>query len=706
MAATAAKLANGARPPRLRRSWNALRALFGPQVSSAARERRDTIVLLLALALVVLPHFEHIAWWAISVLTALWVWRLWLALSQRPLPPRFAMLPLLIGATLAVFAEHRTLLGRDAGVTFLLMLLALKLLEMRARRDVFVVIFLAFFILLTQFLFGQGIVVAVMTLLAVALLFFVLVSVNLAEHDLPASRKAALVGGVMLKAVPLTLALFVLFPRLNGPLWGMPGEATGGRMGLSQNMTPGAIGRLLESDEIAFRVRFDAGAPPLADQLYWRGPVLGQFTGRTWIVLPENLRGPTSTSLEVKADPRSVVEYTLTLEPHRRDWLFALEWPADVPAVGVGSGRVRMNDDGQLIAGGLITERTRYSLRSYTQFNLGLNETPLSLRPWTQLPTGFNPRTLAFAGELRKGTPGALQSRDADIKLVNAVLTKFRNENFVYTLEPPVLGRDSVDEFLFTTRQGFCEHYASAFVTLMRALDIPARVVTGYQGGEFNPVDGYLTVRQSDAHAWAEVWLESRGWVRADPTAAVAPERVQRGGSPGALRTGPAINVGVGQRAFDLWRTLRFNWEAAENAWNQWVLSYSVERQRSLLSSLGLRPDTATLAALLAFVLCVLLAVLGYVSLRHREQRDALGEILGLLRARLAGVGAEPRAHLGPRAMTQQLRGQLDESSFSSAQVLLARIELLRYSRAGSRANAAQLRALKRDVRRFRPRAA
>jgi transglutaminase-like putative cysteine protease len=703
--ATAGKPSQGSGTPPGQRAWQFVRGIFGAQVSSAARERRDTIVLLLALGLVVLPHFEHIAWWAISVLTVLWVWRLWLALSQRPLPPRFAMLPLLIGATLAVFAEHRTLLGRDAGVTFLLMLLALKLLEMRAKRDVFVVIFLAFFILLTQFLFGQGIVVAVLTLLAVALLFFVLVSVNLAEIDLPAARKASLVGGAMLKAVPLTLALFLLFPRLNGPLWGMPGEATGTRTGLSQHMTPGAIGRLLESDQIAFRVRFDAGAPPLLDQLYWRGPVLGQFTGRTWTSLAEGTRGPSSIPLEVKADRRSTVEYTVTLEPHQRDWLFALEWPAQLPALDIGTGTVRMNEDGQLFAGGLITERQRYTVRSYTQFNLGLNETPLSLRVWTQLPSGYNPRTLALASELRRTTPGALESRAADPQLVNAVLTKFRKEDFRYTLEPPLLGRNSVDEFLFDTRQGFCEHYASAFVTLMRALDIPARVVTGYQGGEFNPVDGYLTVRQSDAHAWAEVWLDGRGWVRVDPTGAVAPERVQRG-TRAARHSGPAVNLGVGQRAFDLWRTLRFNWEAMENGWNQWVLSYSVERQRSLLRNLGLEPSTNALAVLLAFVVCVLLAVLAYVTMRHREKRDALGEIVGLFRARLATVGAEGRSHLGPRDMALQLRKQLDEPSYTTAQRLLAHIELLRYSRAGLRTNAAQLRKLKREVKRFRPRAA
>lgn len=698
-------IGSSGRPAVWQRLQRFLHSLLAPQVSSAARERRDTLVLLLALAFVVLPHLSHVAWWAAAVLVVLWAWRFWLALTQRPLPPRFAMLPLLAAAMLAVYAEHRTLLGRDAGVTFLLMLLALKLLEMRAKRDVFVVIFLAFFILLTQFLFGQGIVVAVLSLGAVLLLFFSLVSVNLADHDLSAAQKARLVGVVLLKAAPLAAALFLLFPRLPGPLWGLPGDTSSARTGLSTTMTPGAIGRLLQSEEIAFRARFDSEQPPLPDELYWRGPVLGSFTGRSWLPLSEADR-PDAVPIEVRGDPRSVIEYTVTLEPHRRDWLFALEWPAELPGTGrVGDGSSRLARDGQLLANGLVSERMRYTLRSATRFSFGLNETPLSLRAWTQLPPGFNPRTLEYAAELRQQVPGALLSRDADLALVEAVLTRFRREPYRYTLEPPVLGRHSVDEFLFDTKAGFCEHYASAFVTLMRALDIPARVVTGYQGGEYNPIDGFLTVRQGDAHAWAEVWLAGRGWTRVDPTAAVAPDRVEQARGRAVRERAAAGGGTLAPAVFDLWRTLRLNAEAIENAWNQWVLSYSPERQRALLRALGLAPDTQTLLVVFAIAISVLLAILAWFSLRHRVQRDPLGQIVTLLKERLLRAGVAPPPHLGPRGMLPTLKQQLDPASYAAACELLARIETLRYARAGQRAGTAQWRELRRAVRRFRPRA-
>lgn len=699
-------IGSSGRPAVWQRLQRFLHSLLAPQVSSAARERRDTLVLLLALAFVVLPHLSHVAWWAAAVLVVLWAWRFGLALTQRPLPPRFAMLPLLAAAMLAVYAEHRTLLGRDAGVTFLLMLLALKLLEMRAKRDVFVVIFLAFFILLTQFLFGQGIVVAVLSLGAVLLLFFSLVSVNLADNDLSAAQKARLVGVVLLKAAPLAAALFLLFPRLPGPLWGLPGDTSSARTGLSTTMTPGAIGRLLQSEEIAFRARFDSEQPPLPDQLYWRGPVLGSFTGRSWLPLSEADR-PDAVPLEVRGDPRSVIEYTVTLEPHRRDWLFALEWPADLPGTGrVGNGSSRLTRDGQLLANGLVGERMRYTLRSATRFSFGLNETPLSLRAWTQLPPGFNPRTLEFAAQLRQQVPGALLSRDADVALVEAVLTRFRREPYRYTLEPPVLGRHSVDEFLFDTKAGFCEHYAGAFVTLMRALDIPARVVTGYQGGEYNPIDGFLTVRQGDAHAWAEVWLAGRGWTRVDPTAAVAPDRVEQARGRAVRERAAAGGSTLAPAVFDLWRTLRLNAEAIENAWNQWVLSYSPERQRALLRALGLAPDTQTLLVVFALAVSVLLAILAWFSLRHPVRRDPLGEIVTLLKERLLRAGVAPPPHLGPRGMLPALKQQLDPASYAAACELLARIETLRYARAGQRAGTAQWRELRRAVRRFRPRAA
>jgi hypothetical protein len=265
--------------------------LFGPQASSAARERRDMLVLLLVVGLVVAPHMEHLAWWANSVLALLLVWRVWLTLAQRPLPGRFVMLPLLLATAGAVYLQHRTLAGQEAGVTFLLMLMALKLLEMRARRDIFVVIFLSFFILLTQFLYSQDLPVAAITVTTVIALFFVLVGVNLDEVDLPAARKLKLVGITLAKSVPLAAALFVLFPRISGPLWGMPGDSGQSSTGLSNSMSPGTISRLLESDAVAFRVRFESRVPANS-QLYWRGPVFTHFNGRTWTPLSQRVKAP------------------------------------------------------------------------------------------------------------------------------------------------------------------------------------------------------------------------------------------------------------------------------------------------------------------------------------------------------------------------------------------------------------------------------
>ncbi len=693
---TTPTLASDTRPLRgLRRAFAPIARVFGPQTSSAARERRDVLVLLLAVALVVFPHFEHTAWWATAIVLLLLVWRVWITLTQRPLPGRVVMLPLLAAAAAAVYLQHRTLAGQDAGVTLLLLLMALKLLEMRARRDVFVVIFLAFFILLMQYLYGQEIQVAVITLLAVTALFFVLVSVNLDDTDLPAQRKLKLVGMTMLKAVPLAAALFVLFPRLQGPLWGMPGESAQGRTGLSNSMAPGSISRLLESEEVAMRVRFD-GATPLNDKLYWRGPVFGYFNGRAWLPLPSKSEPP---QVSIEADPRSLVSYTVTLEPHKRDWLFALEAPAELPVAD--SLQSRLTSDMQLLASGLITERIRYSMRSYTDFRLNARASPDDLVEWTALPRAVNPKTLAFAAELRQRIAPGNDPRH-DEQLVTAVLQHFRAEKFSYTLSPPPLGRHSIDEFLFETRQGYCEHYASAFVFLMRALQIPARVVTGYQGGELNPVDGYLTVRQADAHAWAEAWLPGRGWVRVDPTAAVAPNRIERGAAELARRAGGAL-AGIG--ADHSWlRSLRYNWEAVQNGWNQWVLSYTQDRQREFVQRLGLAPSLENVALLLAIVMGALLAWLAVVSMRVRTVHDPLGDAFRLLRDRLEHAGVAASISCGPRELYRRSQRALVEEDVKRARKLLSRYERLRYGPDSARASRSDIRAFRRAIAAFRPR--
>ena len=675
---------------RLARFFAPFSLLFAPQMSSAARERRDMLVLLLAVTFVVVPHFEHLIWWATAVLVLLLIWRAFLTLTQRPTPSRLLMMPLLMAAGAAVYLQYRTVVGQQAGVTFLLLLMALKLLEMRARRDIFVVIFLSFFILLTQFLNGQEIHVAVMALMAVAALFFVLISVNLDDTDLPAGRKFKMVGLTLLKAIPLTAVLFVLFPRISGPLWGTPGDTATGNTGLSNSMAPGSISRLLESGEIAFRVRFE-GAPPSNDKLYWRGPVFGTFTGRAWGPLLQRQQDPPPIS--IKGDARSIVSYSVTLEPNNRDWLFALEAPVALPVLGDFS--VRITPEMRIITSDLVRQRVRYDMRSYTSYRFNVEANESERRNWLDLPPTYNPRSLQLAEEIRSRS-----GNDAD--RVRATLDHLRRGGYAYTLSPPRLGRNSIDEFLFDTRQGYCEHYSSAFVFLMRALDVPARVVTGYQGGELNPVDGFITVRQSDAHAWSEVWLQGRGWVRVDPTAIVAPARIDQGASELARQSG--ITLPGGASSFTWLRSIRFNWEAVQNSWNQWVLSYSQDRQRDLLGLLGLTPNWESLALMLAVIVAIVLAAMAGISLRSRTERDPLGEAFRLLRDRLDRAGVTTAEHLGPRELYARSKRMLVPDDAKHARKLLSRIERMRYSRGSQDVVRADVRALRRAIREFRPR--
>ncbi|MBC7944987.1 MAG: DUF3488 domain-containing transglutaminase family protein, partial [Burkholderiales bacterium] len=513
---------------------------------------------------------------------------------------------------------------------------------------------------------------------------------NLDETDLPAGRKVKMVGWTLLKALPLTAVLFLLFPRISGPLWGTPGDVNAGNTGLSNSMAPGSISKLLESTEIALRARFE-GAPPSNDKLYWRGPVFGTFTGRTWVPLQQ--RTSPAPPISIQGDPRSIVSYTVTLEANNRDWLFALEAPAELPATREFSPR--MLSDMQIIAGDLVRQRVRYDMRSFTRYRFNAQATETERRNWLDLPPTYNPRTMQLADEIR-GRAGS------DTARVNEALDFLRRGGYQYTLSPPRLGRNSVDEFLFDTRQGYCEHYSSAFVVLMRAMGIPARVVTGYQGGELNPVDGFLTVRQSDAHAWSEVWLAERGWVRIDPTAAVAPMRIDQGASEIARQSG--LNLPGAAGSFAWLRSVRFNWEAVENSWNQWVLSYSQGRQRDLVGLLGLAPNAESLALLLAVVVTIVLGVMGSLALRTRKQRDPLGDAFRLLRDRLDRAGVVTADHLGPRELYARSKRALMPEDARRARKLLSRVERMRYSRGSEAVVRADIKTLQRAIRDFHPR--
>jgi protein-glutamine gamma-glutamyltransferase len=635
------------------------------------RDKADTLLLLASSLLVLAPHAAHLPAWVSALCGLTLAWRAAITLLGRRMPPGLLLLPIAAGAMAGVQYSFHTLLGRDAGVAMLVLLVAFKMLEMHARRDLYVVIFLCFFLVLTNFFYSQSIGTALAMAASVVALLTTQLSFQF-TGAVPPLRARLLLGARMVAlAAPLALALFVLFPRIQGPLWGLPGDAGGARSGLSERMAPGQMSHLAQSDEVAFRVRFE-GPPPPQVLLYWRGPVLGAFDGQTWTRV-RDAPGPRGTqALVVRGRP---VRYQVTLEPSGTRWLFALEMPERLPEL---PGNLAFaSPEFELTAAYPLESRVRYDMASFTEFSLQGAPRLDNDTAWLLLPYGRNPRALA---------EGRALLREPDpVKRVQAVLRRFRRENYVYTLEPPLLGADSVDQFLYQTRAGFCEHYAGAFVVLMRAAGIPARVVTGYQGGELNPVDGYLTVRQSDAHAWAEVWLAGRGWVRVDPTAAVAPERVQHGLASAIPRRAPfGIEAFRGLVELDAdgnsWLSrLRFALGAVNNGWNQWVLNYTPERQRGLLERLQRGLFDWQAAAALAMACAVLAAVR---VLRRRSKNDPVDALYLVLCRKLGRLGLQRAHDEGPSAYAARIAGAaLTPRQRTAAIEFLRRYSAYRYGR-------------------------
>ncbi len=643
-----------------------LRALSGAMGAQWERERRDTLFLMLPVLVSVLPHLPHLPVWAGITFAVLFGWRFALVLSGRWLPRASVRWVAALGCCAAVYAQYGTLFGREPGVVLLVLFLGVKLMEMQARRDLFVVIFLCFFLLLTAFFHSQSIATAAVVVVALHGLLAAMLTMQYRRAEAPIVARAKLAASMLAQALPLALVAFLLFPRAGAPLWGTATDASRATTGLSDSMTIGDIARLGESEAIAFRVRFDGATPPSA-LLYWRGPVFGDFDGRTWHALaaPRRLGAP---GIEPADDPAHRFAYEVTLEASGRDWLFALEMPVEADA-GPHGAALRLPDL-QLVASRPLHERIRYRVVSQANFRIGTNESAESLRPWLALPAGFEPRTIELASRWRR-------SGDDPQALVARALAMFREQPFRYTLEPPPLGVDAVDEFLFDTRAGFCEHYASAFVVLMRAMAIPARIVTGYQGGERNPVDGYWLVRQADAHAWAEVWLAGRGWVRVDPTAAVDPARIEHG-----RRLAGAVSADDALGGLPSWlHGIRFRFEAIGNAWNQWVLQYDGARQRSLLAKLGVDAgERMRLAALLAVVLGAMIVAAALLTLRPRVVRTPLERCWDEFCARLSAIGLGRMPHETPACYLARIERALDDESLVRARRIVATYERLRYA--------------------------
>ncbi|HEX6414425.1 MAG TPA: DUF3488 and transglutaminase-like domain-containing protein [Burkholderiales bacterium] len=636
---------------------------------------RELAWLVGSLILVIAPHATRAPWWLTLLTLCLYGWRIYFAVNRAPLPSRWLVLGVAAVAMLGVWIEHRTLFGRQSGILLLMVFSGLKLLETRTHRDAAVCAFLGYFLVVTNFLYTQAIPTALVMALGVFLLTATLVGFSAPQRPMAANLRTSAL--LLAHAAPAALALFVLFPRVPGPLWGLPQDAYSGMTGLSETMSPGMLSSLALSDSIAFRAEFQTPPPPQAVR-YWRGPVLWDFDGRTW-----SAGSSFFTQFVPPERGRATYRYEIVLEPHNRYWLFALETAASLPE------RARMSYDGQILANAPVRTRMRYDVTSVVLPEPQPTESPAALRRALRLPANFNPRATALAREWRAGSAD-------EAEIVTRAIAFLRQGGYTYTLEPPLLGEDSVDEFLFATKAGFCEHFSSAFVFLMRAADVPARVVTGYQGGELNSVDSIVSVRQADAHAWAEVFLPERGWVRIDPTAVAVPGRLDRS-MAAAVPQASALPL-LMRPELEWLRGVRDRWEATVHKWNVWVLGFNPERQRELMASVGVRDAdwralTATLFAFLGALTLVLLAW----SLRRFARPDPVQRAWRAFCRKLAARGVERAPSEGPRDFSARAARALPAARHAILRIGSLYIAL-RYGAGASADAVARLRKMVRQL--------
>lgn len=531
--------------------------------------------LLASLSLTLLLHIAHLPVWVSVLVLLMGFWRYLIAFKKWRLPSNWLLIPMIFVIIIGILVQYSGVFGRDASIALLVTMVGLKLMETRVQRDYILIIFGGLFLTISLFLFSQSIVTGLLMLLPVVALLGTWVSVSLPKtsgvthFNLLFNIKYA--GKLLLQALPIMLILFILFPRIPGPLWGIPQDAEKSMSGLSDSMEPGLISNLILNGEVAFRVKFD-GAIPAKNTLYWRGPVMWNFDGKRWDKLTEI--GYPTESIRVSGAP---IGYTVTLEPSNRKALMLLEIAGELPTENGVTPELIVTHDIQILKTEPIKTRLRYVAKSYSQFNIGADLSPQMQAFALQLPASGNPKSRALASQWQAEfkTPQAIAGK---------ALSYFNQEKFSYTLSPPKLGINPIDTFIFSSKRGFCEHYASSFVFLMRAAGVPARVVTGYQGGEVNQAGNYLTVRQSDAHAWAEIWLAGKGWLRIDPTAAVSPERIESGIS-NALADNSLLPI-MSRNNFKWLTTITQNWDAVNNSWNQWILGFDQDKQLSLLSQL------------------------------------------------------------------------------------------------------------------------
>lgn len=649
-----------------------MRAAATGSLHGAAVSGRVFDLLGISIAVVLAVHAAHLPWWLTGISALLLVWRWWQRRRRPGRVPRWIKLPLLLLLTLAVMGTYGSIFGREPGAALAIGLLVLKSLESETVRDVRVAVSFACFALITALLFTQSLMYTVVVACGLLPALAALRAMEPAQQmsSLPRTLLPGLV--LLAAALPISLLAFLLVPRLSSPLWGAP-TPDQARTGLSDTMSPGNLTSLLIDDSPALRVSFDGAVPP-RDLRYFRAYVMWDYDGRQW------RRGFARPGPPAPMQADDVIAYHVTMVASQTRILPALDMPLDAPP------HAQLLADHEVLADEPVTSALSYTLHSAMRYRLQPELDPRWRRRGLELPQGFNPRTQALAAEWR-----ARYGSD-DAAIVQAGLNMLRHGGFRYSLAPPPLGRDAVDDFLFGTREGFCEHYASSFTVLMRSAGIPARVVTGYQGGYWSQFGNYLLLRYSDAHAWTEVWLRGRGWVRVDPTAAARPERVTQG----------AVAALGDQREWyeSPWlENIRNRWDIVNRWWGQAVVGFDALRQRGLLTPFGIRDtDTRTLALLIALT-CGVFMILGLGwSLWRRQRRDGLREALAMLERKLAQHGVVRRRGEGPQHYLERAGQALPAYRRALAQLSTDYLHL-RY--ASDEPPSEPLRAFRRAVQEF-----
>lgn len=643
---------------------------------------KKLLPVLVGIHLVALPLYSRIQPLILLTVFLLTVWSYLIITKRIKQPPTLVRIFSLLISVILLILSYGTIFGQQAGTSLLLLLSLLKIFEIKNKRDVGLIIFLGYFLIASNFFYSQSLLIAAYVIGVVIYLSSVLIYLNDTLGTIHFTQRLKTASRFITLAIPFMLILFILFPRIPSPLWGLPKDALTAKTGLSEELTLNNINQLVSSGDVAFRVVFDDEPPP-HNILYWRGPVLSQYDGQTW----RRSDAPASAVPNlIHTEDNHSYNYTVTLEPHNKNWLLALEQPTNI------SAPLQLSRELQLITKDVVTNVISYSLSSMPEAkNVGLfkQESDRNL----QLPDNINPKTKDLAIRFYQQANG-----DPELVILSA-LSYFRNQEFFYTLSPPPLGQNSMDSFLFDTKRGFCGHYASAFVTLMRYAGIPSRIVTGYQGGALNPIDNYMIVRQSDAHAWTEVWVDNIGWLRVDPTAAVSPARIESGIADAGLEENKLPFIILSDNAF--LKQTRYVIDSMRNSWNQWIIGYNQKKQQQLFSAMGFeKVDASQLALWLVFAMTLSGIVLALFMLRSstNKQNDKTLYYYNVFCKKLKKEGLSREEHEGENEFLTRIQHQFP-SSARTAEIITNSYQQIRYN---NQKNARYLNSFIRVVKDFR----